>query len=236
MTTIMDPRQQIQRGKEALDRREYAAALADFQDVLSRNPRFADARHYTGLCLSFLGYPDAALIEFDQAIELNPRYIEAHINRAITLNELGRFEDARAAFNQAAALEQDTKGPYPAAASARIANGHATLGDMYREAGGVEEAIRQYRRALEIRHFPDIRVRLAQALLQNNQPADAADELTLVLETNPRFAAARLDLGLAYFRMGDRQAAVKEWEKVQEHDPHNAQVRAYFSMLEKQSG
>ncbi len=230
---MMDPRQQIQRGKEALDRREYAAALKDFQDVLSRNPRFADARHYTGLCLSFLGYPDAALVEFDQAIELNPRYIEAHINRAITLNELGRFDDAREAFNRAVAIEKETNGPYPAAASARLANGHAMLGDMYQDAGASDEAIRQYRRALELRAFPDIRVRLGKLLLQNDQPEEAAIELEKVLATNPAYTAAQLDLGLAYFRIGRRDAAVAQWSSVQERDPHNAQVRAYFSLLEQ---
>ena len=181
-----------------------------------------------------LGYPDAALVEFDQAIELNPRYIEAHINRAITLNELGRFEDARAAFNEAAAIEKETNGPYPAAASARIANGHALLGDMYREAGAIEEAIKQYRRALELRAFPDIRVRLGQVLLQSGQTQEAADELRQVLVTNPRFTSAQLDLGLAYFRLGQRDAAREQWSAVQQQEPHNAQVRAYFAMLESQ--
>ena len=92
----MDVRQQIQRGKQAFERHEYAAALEDFQEVLSRSPHFADVRHLTGLCLSFLGHAEAALAEFDHAIALNPRYIEAHINLANTLNELGRFDEARA--------------------------------------------------------------------------------------------------------------------------------------------
>lgn len=230
----MDLQQQIERGKQAFERRDYAAALADFQDVLGRNPRFADVRQYTGLCLSFLGHADAAVTEFDHAISLNPRYIEAYINRAITLNELGRFDEARASFAQAAALETESKGPYPAAAAARIANSHASLGDLYREAGAPEEAVAQYRRALEIRgQFHDIRVRLAQVLLHLNLADQAADELRTVIETNPGFSAARLDLGLAYFRLGDVSAAQREWEIVHQKEPHSAQVRAYMSLLEK---
>src|SRR5688572_16700119 len=231
----IDVRQQVMRARDAFERQDYAAALADFQEVLARNPRFADIRQLTGLCLSFLGHAEAALAEFDHAIALNPGYIEAYINRAITLNELGRFEEARASFAQAAALETESKGPYPAAASARIANGHATLGDLYREAGAPEEAATQYRRALEVRaHFHDIRLRLAQVLLQVNKPGEAADELRKVLETNPKFSAARLDLGLAYFRLGDREAAQHEWEAVRQQEPHSAQVRAYISLLDKQ--
>ena len=231
----MDLRQQIQRGKQAFERREYAAALTDFQEVLSRNPRFADVRHLTGLCLSFMGHPDAALVEFDHAIALNPGYIEAHINRAITLNELGRFEEARASFGAAGELEAQSKGPYPAAASARIANAHANLGDLYREAGAHDEAAAQYRRALDIRgQFHDIRVRLAQTLLQLDEPAEAAHELRKVLEVNPRFLSARLELGLACFRLGDRPAAAREWQAARELQPNSAQVRAYLAMLEKQ--
>jgi tetratricopeptide (TPR) repeat protein len=234
--TDMELRQQIQRAKQAFERREYAIALADFQDALNRDPNLADVRHLTGLCLSFMGHSDAALVEFDHAVALNPGYIEAHINRAITLNEIGRYEEARAAFAQAAQLETASKGPYPAAASARIANAHATLGDLYREAGADHEAVAQYSRALEIRgHFHDIRVRLAQVLLQLQQPADAAAELRKVLEVNPRFLAARLDLGLAYFRLGERDAAEREWQAARDLHPENPQMRAYLAMLEKQN-
>ena len=231
----MDLRPQILRGKQAYERREYAAAFAEFQTVLAINPRFADVRHLTGLCLSFMGHPDAALVEFDHAIALNPGYIEAHINRAITLNELGRFEEARASFGHAGELEAQSKGPYPAAAAARLANGHADLGDLYREAGAHEEAAAQYRRALDIRgQFHDIRVRLAQALLQLNEPAEAAHELRKVLEINPRFLSARLELGLAYFRLGDGEAAGREWQAARELQPNSPQVRAYLAMLENQ--
>jgi tetratricopeptide (TPR) repeat protein len=229
-----DLRQQIQRAKQAFERHEYAAALTDFQAILSRNARFADVRMYTGLCLSFLGHAEAALAEFDHAIALNPRYIEAYINRAITLNELGRFEEARQSFAQASALELDAQGPFPATASARIANAHASLGDLYREAGAWDQAAHQYKMALELRsHFHDIRLRYAQVLLQLHQPAEAADELRKVLDVNPRFTAARVDLGLAFFRLGHRDAAAREWIAVRQYEPNNAQVRAYLSMLGK---
>lgn len=231
----MDVQQQILRARQAFDRQDYAAALADFQEVLSRSPQFADVRQMTGLCLSFLGHAEAALAEFDHAIALNPRYIEAYLNRAITLNELGRFEEARESFAQAADLETESKGPYPSTVSARIANAHASLGDLYREGGVLEEAATQYRRALEVRdHFHDIRLRLAQVLLELDRPHEAADQLRRVLEVNPRFTAARMDLGLALFRTGDSAGAAREWQNVHEQEPGNAQVRAYISMMGKQ--
>lgn len=228
--------QLVQRGKQSFEQRDYAGALTDFQEVLRRNPRFADIRHLTGLCLSFLGHPDAALQQFNEAIALNGRYIEAHINRAITLNELGRFDEAQVAFSQAADLETESEGLFPAAASARLANAHAQLGDLYLEAGAPTEAAEQYRRALELRsHFHDIRNRLAQALLQLGELTAAAAELQAVLAANPRFLAARLNLGLVYFRLGQVSAAAREWEAARQQQPANPQVRAYLAMLERRT-
>ena len=226
----------IQRGKEAFEKRNYSAALTDFQEVLRRNPRFADIRHLSGLCLSFLGHPEAALQQFNEAIALNGRYVEAHINRAITLNELGRFDEAQLAFAQAAEYESESEGPFPAAVSARLANAHAQLGDLYLEAGAPMQAADQYRAALEIRsHFHDIRVRLAQALLQLGELNDAAAELRGVLAANPRFLAARLNLGLVYYRTGRPDEAAVEWETARQQQPANPQVRAYIAMLERKN-
>ena len=99
--------QLIARGRQAIERREYAAALADFREVLASHPEFADVRQLAGVCLSFLGQPEAALEEFDRALALNDGYIEAHLNRALTLNELGRFDEAREAFERAWQAEHD---------------------------------------------------------------------------------------------------------------------------------
>ena len=226
--------QLIQRGKNAFESREYASALTDFQEVLRRNSRFADIHHLAGLCLSFLGYPDAALHSFNEAVKLNERYIEAHINRAITLNELGRFDEAQEAFAKASEYETQSAGRFPAAVSARLANAHATVGDLYLAAGAAPEAAEQYRRALEIRsHFHDIRNRLAESLMQMGELEAAAAELEAVLAANHRFMAARLNLGLVHFRLGDVASARREWEAASAQQPGSPQVRAYLSMLER---
>jgi tetratricopeptide (TPR) repeat protein len=226
--------QLIQRGKNSFEAREYGIALTDFQEVLRRNSRFADIHHLAGLCLSFLGHPDAALLAFNEAVKLNERYIEAHINRAITLNELGRFEEAQAAFANASEYETQSAGRFPAAVSARLANAHATVGDLYLAAGAAAEAAEQYRHALEIRsHFHDIRNRLAEALIHLGDLDGAAAELEAVLALNSRFLASRLNLGLVHFRQGDVASARREWEAAKEQQPTNPQVRAYLAMLDR---
>src|SRR5207253_5204501 len=135
------------RGKQAYERRDYLAALTDFREVLQRQPRFADIHHLAALSLSFLGQPEAALEEFDRAIDLNEGYVEAHLNRAITLNELGRYDDAASAFERAWTHETKADAQFPAAVTARLANAHMTLGDLYLEADGATEATEHYRAA-----------------------------------------------------------------------------------------
>lgn len=227
--------QTIERGRAAFQNRDYVAALADFREVTADRPEFADIHNLTGLCLSFLGQPEGALEEFDRALALNDRYVEAHLNRAITLNELGRYEAARQAFERASHYESESGGRFAGAVSARIANAHMAVGDLYREAGAPELAVEEYRRALELRpEFHDIRNKLAEALMQIGNADDAERELRLVLDGNEDFLLARLNLGLLYYTQGDREGARVEWERARVHAPANPQARAYLSLLARE--
>ena len=233
---MSDLQQLIKRGREAFERSDYAAALTDFQEVLRQASSFADVHHLTGLCLNLLGHPEAALREFDHAIALNGRYVEAHINRALTLNELGRFDEAQRAFAHAAEFETDAAGPFSSAVSSQLAMAHAQLGDLYLAAGAIIEAGEQYRAALDLRpQYHDIRVKLAQALMQTGEMEDAALELRTVVDANPRLLSARLNLGLVYFRLEQRDQAQREWEIARQQQPANPQVKAYRAVLEKKS-
>jgi tetratricopeptide (TPR) repeat protein len=227
-------RELIARGRSSYERGDYVAALTDFREVLADHPHFADIRHLAGLCLGFLGQAEAALEEFDRAIAINDQYVEAHLNRALILNDLGRFEEARMAFERAGYYEYAVAGRFPAAITARLANKHAEVGDLYQEAGAPMEAATQFRRALELRpKFHDIRNKLAQSLLQLGDLEGAIGELRTALEGNPTFVPARLNLGLAYFREGRLAEAAHEWGLSREQEPNNPQVRAYLAMLER---
>jgi len=220
------------RARKAFERRDYSSALADFRELLDNYPGYADIRHMSGLCLSFLGRPEEALDEFDMALAVNDQYVEAHLNRALVLNDIGRHDEAARAFEKAGYYEYAVAGRFPAAITARLAHAHAQVGDLYTEAGAPIEAASQYRRALELRpRFHDIRNKLAQSLLQTGDVAGAVDHLTVALAGNPRFVPARLNLGLALFRQGDRSGARREWEECREQDPSNPQVAAYLALL-----
>ena len=225
----------IQRAREAFERRDYVAALADFREVVKDHPDFADVRHQMGLCLSFLGQPEEALTQFDRALETNECYVAAHLNRAITLNELGRYEEASDAFDRAATCEQ-VGGRYPASVAARLANAHAAVGELYLAAADPGQASEEFRRGLELRsNFHDIRNRLGEALMQLGELDAARDEFERALEGNGRFMQARLNLGLVHFRSGRLDEAREEWEECRSQAPNSAQVRAYLRLLDERT-
>jgi tetratricopeptide (TPR) repeat protein len=236
----LDPsvEQLIARGKEAFARNQYLAALGELQEAAARHPGFADVQNLIGLCLSLLGRPDEAVDAFRRATAANTGYVEAHLNLAITLNDLGRFDEARAEFQAASeADEEKAGGRFPSAAAARLANKHAELGDLYADAGSLDDALREYGRAVQLRpQFLDIRNKLARVLIEAGRAGEAADELREVVELRPAFAAARANLGLALFRLDRHDEAEAEWQRCLQQQPGSAQVAGYLGMLARRRG
>lgn len=224
----------LARARAAFERGDYVAALADAREVVENQPHFADVRHLMGLCLSLLAQPEAALEQFDLALAENDAYIDAHLSRAITLNELGRFDEATDAVDSAARCETRIGGRFNASVSARLANGHRAVAELYMAASAPAEAVGELRRALELRPaFPDIRNRLGEALMQLGELDAAEVELERALDGNGRFLQARLNLGLVHYRSGRRDRARAEWEECRSQDPTSPRVRAYLHLLER---
>lgn len=239
MTQDPGVEQLIARGKEALARNQYLAALDDLQAAAGQRPGFADVQNMIGLCLSMVGRPEEALAAFARATELNPGYVEAHVNHAITLNDLGRVDEARDAFRRAADADEQKGGGgrFSSAAAARLANLHRELADAYEQAGAPEDAVEQYRKAVELRpQFVDIRTRLGRTLIELGRLDEARAELDAVLDQNPGFVQARSNLGLAWFRAGSLDQAEREWRRCLAQQPGSAQVAAYLGMLERRRG
>ena len=225
-------KQLIRRAQDAYERRDFVAALADFREVAAENPEFADVQQMMGLCYSFLGQPEAALEQYDRALEANDCYIEALLHRAITLNELGRFDEAEQSYARAGECERRLGGRFSTSVSAKLANAHASLGELYMAASAPQEAAAEFRRALDLRSgFHDIRNRLAEALMQAGDLEGAQAELERATEGNERFLRALLNLGLVHFRQGETANAREVWERAAAVDPESPQVRAYLRLV-----
>src|SRR5262245_35486617 len=176
------PEHLLQQAHERFAVQDYYGSVHLLDEILDSGRRFADVYHLRGICLSLLGQPDRALEDFDRALALNPRYVDALVHRGVILVERGRTAEADASFQRAAALGQAGANGFSRPVAGRLANLHASLGDAYAEAGAVAEAIREYRRAVELGpDFHDLRYRLGRFLIESGRPLEAREELERIV-------------------------------------------------------
>lgn len=246
MTAEIDrsPRELIDLAPNAVDRarerfavRDYHGAVLLLEEAVAGGCAYADAFNLFGLSLALVDRPVEALAAFDRAIAQNPRYVEAHLNRAVLLNGLGRTEEAESSFQLAEEFGRPDETGYPAMVGNRLANAHAALADEYRSAGGLEEAVAQYRRALELRPtYLDIRLALARTLLDAQRFSAAADELDCVLAAQPDQLEALLLRGLAAYFSDAYTVARTIWDRAAAAHPDDRRVDVYRSMLARGRG
>jgi tetratricopeptide (TPR) repeat protein len=222
----------IERAKERFAVRDYHGAVLLLQEAVVEGVAYADAYNLLGLSLALVERPADALSALDRALQLNPRYVEALLNRAVVLNSLGRSAEAADAFARARELGQADDSGFPTMVGNRLANAHAALANEYRDAGALDEAIGQYRRALELRpNFADIRVHLARALIERGQHAAAAAELDKVLARRPDLLDAMLLRGLTAYLQNDLDGADAVWSQAADRHPEEPRIEIYRSML-----
>lgn len=214
--------------------RDYYGALLCLDDVQGSGRAYADVFHLRGLAYSLLDRQEEALVAFDAALGLNPRYIEAHLHRGLVLNQLGRSDEAAAAFAAAVAAEGPAIAGLKGHFASRLANEHAHLGELYVEGGALGEAVREYRRAVELGPaFLDLRLRLARLLIEAGNPLEAREILEAILTDRPDWVDARVQLGLARYLAGDAAGARDIWRAVQDLRPDVERVAAYLAMVER---
>jgi tetratricopeptide (TPR) repeat protein len=222
----------VDRARERFAVRDYHGAVLLLEEAVTGGCGYADAFNLLGLSLALVDRPLEALAAFDRAIAQNPRYVEAHLNRGVLLNGLGRTEEAEASFTLAEEFGRPDATGFPAVVGNRLANAHAALGDEYRSAGAWDEAVAQYRRALDLRPtYADIRLSLARTLLDAQRYPSAADELDRVLAVRPDLLDGLLLRGLAAYFAGNLEIARSTWDRAAERYPGDSRIEIYRSML-----
>lgn len=227
----------VDRARERFAVRDYHGAVLLLEEAVTHGCGYADAFNLLGLSLALVDRPLEALSAFDRAVAQNPRYVEAHLNRAVLLNGLGRTDEAEASFALAEEFGRVDATGYPAVVGNRLANAHAALADEYRGAAAWDEAVAQYRRALDLRPaYADIRLSLARTLLDAQRYSPAAEELDRVLAGQPDLLEALLLRGLAAYFAGDLPGARTRWDRAAAMHPSDTRVEIYRSMLTRHDG
>ena len=133
-----DAKTAFYRGNFHYKRRQYEAALDQYDWSLTLHPDHPDALAARATTYAELGRWDEALADFNRALELRPDFPAALSNRAVAYKELGRHDEALADLNQSLELRPDFPGTL---------NNRAIV---YKELGRFAEALADLNRALEV--------------------------------------------------------------------------------------
>ena len=220
-------------GRQRFEAGDDRGALETFTLLLESCPRFADVHYMVGLVHERGGDLEAASTSLERALEINPSYAEAVAALVSVYERRGLFERSRELAAQLSPSAGSDAGNLDATTRGKLANLHAVLGDAYREAGELREAIEAYRKALDrCPGFHDIRHRLGIALREAGLPNHAIGEFKRVLRTHSAYLESAVQLGLTYYTLGRTPQALAEWESVLEQDPSRDDARMYLRMVQ----
>jgi len=216
--------------KEYYSNKEYDRAIPLLLKVLeSGGDKYADIHHILGQIYFDKGDFARAQVYFEKAVRINPNYTDAILALSVTYGEIGKYEEAKKL--QTFAREQMQKQPdsLDPFVKGKIANMHADLASAYIEAGLPDEAIKEYKRALDLcPKFPDLWTKLGHLLRERGEKEEAKNCYKKAFESSPGYIPARIHLGLLLFQEGDREGAITQWKEVLNIDPSNRSAKMYL--------
>lgn len=220
-------------GCELYDKKKYSEAKPVLQEVIKRNPRYADVLNKLGVIHHLQGELEEAAFCFERSITINPSYSEAILNLTITYNEMGKTDRAYDLVQRMNARNKpDADSGLDPFVSGKLANEHYKLGNIYMDLARYDDAIDQYRRALTLKPgLADIQTKLGMCLRELGHTDDAITELSRAKADNPYYGPARIQLGLTYYMQGSTGIAYEEWEEALRLLPKLKEAESFINML-----
>ena len=224
-------RRALEVGRRREERGDAAGAIEAYEQLLATRG-FADVHYRVGTLLDEQGDAEQATRHLERALALNPDYLEALLALVGLYERHGDFQRGAALAARAQERAQAEGGRLDATTQAKLANLQAELGDAFRDAGELREAIDAYRKALDrCPQFLDVRQRLGIALREAGRPDAAIAELRRVIDANPSYREARVQLGVTLYSLGRAPEAVEQWQQVLREEPEREDARMYLRLV-----
>jgi tetratricopeptide (TPR) repeat protein/cellulose biosynthesis protein BcsQ len=182
-------------------RREFVAAVADYDSVIIRMPSNAIAYSNRGDALLEIGDTARARADFDKALQLDSSLAMGNNNRAYLYYVEGNNAEALRLY--ARAIELDSG----------ITMSYAGRGSTYLRLGDTLAAISDFNRSIQLK--PDAGTYFTRGRLHSAVGAHEAaiSDFTKSLELFPNNAEANFYRALSYFSLKNRQAAVADMRR-----------------------
>ena len=225
-------RQAYALGRRSFDRGDDDAALAQLERLLRTRRGFADVHYMVGMLLERRDDLAGAARSLKWALRINPDYAEARLALATLYERQGDFDRSREITQGARGRSSGQDGGLDPTTRGKLANLQAALGDAYREAGELHEAIEAYRKSLDrCPGFHDIRQRLGVALREAGLPDQSLREFRRVQRSHPGLADAGVQAGLTLYSLGRAEEARREWQQVALDHPECEDAQMYLRLV-----
>lgn len=171
-----------------------------------------------------------AIVQFTKALKINQNFVEAGLNLSATFCDLGRYDEAKSVFTEV--LNSTPTGKkQPDLILGRLANHHASCGQLYSQNNLPHEAISEYKRALSIfEKMPDVKIALGQQYFKTNQMDRALYEFQEAIRMFPNESDAHLWYGICLWKTNRKEQAIHEWQTARNLDDTDSLASAYLTL------
>jgi tetratricopeptide (TPR) repeat protein len=178
--------------------------------ALDAEPECTVCLYNHGAMLYNAGLHDLARERFERVMRVRPDRARAHANLGLVNAALGNLEQAATEYRAFIRRYPDDL------------ESHNNLGVVLTRLGRQREAIVEFRFALGVEDNPVFRANLAMALLETGAPQEALAHAQRAADQKPDAVLTRLALGLVQARLGDVDAARREYDVLVRLDPPTA--------------
>lgn len=222
--------------------------IGDARRLLRKNWAEPGLHNRLGVALTLKRHFNSAVYEFRQALLLKPDYHNAHANLADVLATLGEINGAIVHSWQAASLETDNSDDQKSLSSLLGRKGHrvgsaaethkenlgpgdweyhAIIAHALLDSGMTDDAVAEYRRAVEINPVaPHPHDDLGCALLLQGKNDAAIAEFQQATKIEPAYAWGYFNLGRALQAKGDKTGALTAFKQAYALEPGTAEFKA----------
>ncbi|MEI7847466.1 MAG: tetratricopeptide repeat protein, partial [Chloroflexota bacterium] len=231
----------LRRAEDFLRQGDASSALSALETARQHKPDDKFQNELAGQIHQQLGFQAAstgqwveAQTHWQTAVELDSGSFRLAYNLALSYEKSDNYLLAGQTWREAL-RRRPRRADHPDALSdEQVARIWQRAAQCYQKAGEFEEVAHTYQQA--IKWAPDnvnLRLALAESLMQDGRLMATRNELERVLDRDPNNIPALLRLGEAYFRDEDagwyiKENAKRHWEKALQIDPKNSQAKLYM--------
>ena len=209
------------RGLAYYDKGDDDRAIAEFNEAIRLDPKFAYAYSSRGLAYDHKGNLDRADPDYNEAIRLDPKYAQAYFNRGNAYYQKG--DDDRAIADYSEAIRLDPKYAYA----------YNNRGTAYDRQGDVDRAIVDYNEAIRLDpKFAQAYSSRGLAYYQKGDFDRAIANYGEAIRLDPKYAQAYFNRGVANLYAGRLPKALADLGQSSELNPKYAYAALWLHIVD----